>query len=276
LLISNAPSRGIHSRKRYPLSPNLHSHYLVASAHIGDSLDAYPTNRDAFWSSLATVGTRVYFCGHEHFYDRARINDGDGNPTNDLYQYIIGTGGSDFYPDNGYTGDNGPWTPMRQWHTNQYGYVLGEVYGSRVTLIWKGRTSPGVFQAGELFVFNDTSTTNGISQGWLDYYGLTNDLSDTDGDGLPEWKEYVAGTDPTDPVSCLRLNIRDTAKTNALIWWANTDNRTYGLWFCPDLVTGSWQSIGAYTNLPSGTTWYTNSAATNAAFYRVSVVNTNM
>jgi hypothetical protein len=35
----------------------------------------------------------VYLSGHDHFRELARIDDGDGNQDNDLYQYIDGTGG---------------------------------------------------------------------------------------------------------------------------------------------------------------------------------------
>jgi trimeric autotransporter adhesin len=123
--------------------------------------------------------------------------------------------------------------------------------------------------------FTETYTTNGTPQTWLDQYGLTNDLSDTDGDGMPAWAEYRAGTDPTDPASRLALNIGQMA-SNLLLSWSNTGNRTYRLWFRHDLLTGSWQSIGVYTNLASGTTWYTNDLSTNAAFFRITVVNTNL
>jgi len=252
-----------------------HMPAFPTGSHIGSSLDAYPTDRNSFWSSLAASGVKAYFCGHEEFYDHARADNGDGNRTNDVHQYIIGTSGSAFDSDSGYVGNNGSWIPVRRCHTNQNGYVMGEVYGNRVTLTWKGRTSPGVYQAGESLVFGETYTTNGIPQSWLDYYGLTNDLTDADSDGMPEWAECIAGTDPTDPASRLYMNIGQVA-SDVLLSWSNTGSRTYQLWFCPDLVTGSWQGIGAYTNLPSGTTWYTNNAPTNAAFFRVTVVNTNL
>lgn len=36
--------------------------------HDRDSLDAFPTNRDAFWSSLPAHGVKAYICGHTHNY----------------------------------------------------------------------------------------------------------------------------------------------------------------------------------------------------------------
>jgi len=36
--------------------------------HIGDSLDAYPANRDAFVTTLDDNGTEALFVGHDHYY----------------------------------------------------------------------------------------------------------------------------------------------------------------------------------------------------------------
>jgi hypothetical protein len=36
--------------------------------HVGDSLDQYPENRDAFWSILSTHSVTAYICGHTHNY----------------------------------------------------------------------------------------------------------------------------------------------------------------------------------------------------------------
>jgi hypothetical protein len=266
------------------LAANTAEHVFVFShrpafpcgSHVGDSMDLYPANRDAFWSSLVAASARAYFCGHEHFYDHARIDNRDGIRANDVHQYVVGTSDEVFDTDAGYIGNNGSWIPVRQSHTNVYGYVLCEVNGREVTLTWKKRKSPGVYQAGESFVFADTYTVYGTPQSWLDQYGVTNDLSDTDHDGMPAWAEYRAGTDPTDPASCLLMNI-GRSTTNAMISWSNTGSRTYRLWFRPSVATGSWQSVKAYVNSPAGTTTrYTNSIKTNTSFFRVTVVNTNL
>jgi len=34
--------------------------------HVGDSLDAHPANRDAFWNLLEDLGVVAYVCGHTH------------------------------------------------------------------------------------------------------------------------------------------------------------------------------------------------------------------
>ncbi len=111
-----------------------------------DCLGTHPAQRDALWRSLARAGCRMYFCGHDHVYDHTRLDDGDGNPDNDLHQFIAGTGGSAFYPDSVYDGANGMWTPVRIQHEVDYGYLLVEVDGDVVTTRWKRRIAPFVFE----------------------------------------------------------------------------------------------------------------------------------
>ncbi len=63
--------------------------------HVGNSLDKYPANRDAFWNLLETEGVQAYFCGHTHVYKRYQPNP-DGT-----WQIDVGNAGnvSDGYPD---------------------------------------------------------------------------------------------------------------------------------------------------------------------------------
>ncbi len=108
-----------------------------------DCLGEYPTERNAFWDSLRRANCRMYFSGHDHFYDHARIDDGDGNPENDVHQFILGTGGAAFYGDSAYDGDNSPYYPVRILHEQQYGYLRVEIDGYRVTATWCRRVAPG-------------------------------------------------------------------------------------------------------------------------------------
>jgi predicted phosphodiesterase len=96
-----------------------------------DCLGSYPADRDAFWAALGAAHSRVYFCGHDHFFDLARVDDGDGNAGNDLYQCAVGTGGSShFMTYNGYRGTNDGYAPTGLFHEDPYGYVLVEIDGA--------------------------------------------------------------------------------------------------------------------------------------------------
>lgn len=115
-----------------------------------DCLDDFPNERNTFWQSIAAACGKAYFCGHDHFYNHMRTDDGDGNPANDLHQFDVATSGSSFYHWEGsYDGDNGPWQPQLVHHLEDtYGYILVEVDGLDVTLTWKQRTAPGMYEAG--------------------------------------------------------------------------------------------------------------------------------
>jgi hypothetical protein len=112
-----------------------------------DCLDDHVAARDSFWNSLATEGARVYFCGHDHFYDHCRLYDNDADIHNDLHQYIVGTAGAPLRADDSYNGLNGMWTPVRILHEREYGYPLIEVVGPQVTITWKHRTAANIYVA---------------------------------------------------------------------------------------------------------------------------------
>ncbi len=130
------------------------SHAPAFKVRHSDCLGAYPQERTDFWMSLKRANCRMYFAGHDHFYDHARIDDLDGEPDNDIHQFILGTGGAAFYDDSPYDGNNGPYSPLRVTHEQMYGYLRVEVDGFRVTATWCRRTAPGVFTASsELFSY---------------------------------------------------------------------------------------------------------------------------
>ena len=54
--------------------------------HKGSSLDKYAAQRDELWGIFKQRKVSVYFCGHEHLYNRS-IHDG-------IYQIITGGGGA--------------------------------------------------------------------------------------------------------------------------------------------------------------------------------------
>ncbi|OHB66247.1 MAG: hypothetical protein A2Y77_04740 [Planctomycetes bacterium RBG_13_62_9] len=105
-----------------------------------DCLDAHPYRRDAFWNSLKTAGARTYFCCHDHYYDHARVDDGDGDPDNDIHQLIAATAGAPLYdwaPP--YDGNNGDFTVEQVYHAAQWGYLLVTVDDLTVTITWMER-----------------------------------------------------------------------------------------------------------------------------------------
>lgn len=116
--------------------------------HHADCMDNQPADRNTFWNYLAAAGGRVYFAGHDHMYNHARIDDGDGNPANDLHQFVVGTAGAPLYSfDGNYIGNNAPFAPIGIHNESQYGYLLVTIDDLAVTMTWKHRTVPGVYSA---------------------------------------------------------------------------------------------------------------------------------
>jgi hypothetical protein len=127
-----------------------------------DCLDAHPQRRDAFWKSLKRAGGRTYFCGHDHFYDHAVVDDGDGDPDNDIHQIIAGGAGGPLYTFSPpYDGNNTDYTVHQRYHARQRGYMLVEVDDLDVTVIWMERLEgtawwPTLYVARDIWTYRVT------------------------------------------------------------------------------------------------------------------------
>jgi hypothetical protein len=123
--------------------------------------------------------------------------------------------------------------------------------------------------------FAEDQETNGTPHWWLAQYGLaTNETGANydDGDDMPAWAEYVAGTDPTNPASVLRIfGVDDSGR---VVGWTSVSGRLYTVLYGSNLLTG-FQVLGAGSNLPATPSRnnYTNTTATNipSLFYRIKV-----
>ncbi len=116
-------------------------------------LDVNVASRDMFWASIEKAGGRTYFCGHDHFYNHARVDD-DGDPNNDIHQYIIGTAGAPLYDWLGdYDGENSGYTVKGIYHSKEYGYCLVKIDGLDVTVTWMERVGAGKYKAREVWSY---------------------------------------------------------------------------------------------------------------------------
>ena len=94
---------------------------------------------------------------------------------------------------------------------------------------------------------------------------------DTDGDGLNNWREWIAGTDPTNAASVLQLASPSNSVSGITVTWQSVNTRTY-------FLQGS-TNLPVFTFIKSNlvgqavTTSFTDTTATNDGpyFYRVGV-----
>jgi hypothetical protein len=114
--------------------------------------------------------------------------------------------------------------------------------------------------AGNIFVnFNvntlGDSDRDGIPDAWEARYGFaTNNAADGsqdfDGDGLSNFQEYSAGTDPTNSASSLRVSLAIVGG-QPTVSFAAVSNRTYTIQYSDDLGTNVWSKLAdvlAHTN----------------------------
>lgn len=100
-----------------------------------------------------------------------------------------------------------------------------------------------------------TTEPDVISDDWkIKFFGSVDSAdaaskADPDEDGCPNWKEYRAGTDPTDPDS--RLNLRapeqrwKNGKKQLALRWLSAPGKQYVLESATDLVRGPWTILAS-------------------------------
>jgi hypothetical protein len=125
------------------------------------------------------------------------------------------------------------------------------------------------------YEFQSPATT--VSQAWLQQYGMptdgTADFMDPDGDLLNNWQEWIAGTNPTNAASTLRMVSATNTISGILVSWTGVTNHNYTLERSTNLTSGSFTVVQG--NIPGrdGTLTITNTTATGPGpfFYRVRV-----
>jgi len=100
---------------------------------------------------------------------------------------------------------------------------------------------------------------DGLPDEWeTQFFGNTSPdpMQDADNDGTPNIGEYLAGTDPSDPASLLRISQTPISEGTLIEWSPVVPNRTYTVLYTPSL-TQPYQILT--NNLPYPQNSYTNS-----------------
>jgi hypothetical protein len=85
---------------------------------------------------------------------------------------------------------------------------------------------------------------SGVAAFDIGAYEYVNPNADTDHDGMPDWAELVAGTDPTNPKSVLKLQPSSPGAGGPLVLsWASVTGRVYSVQFKSALTNGPWQTL---------------------------------
>ena len=113
------------------------------------------------------------------------------------------------------------------------------------------RVEPGLISTR---VRNFSSWSDVITDAWrLRHFGTLSNLlsaasADADGDGIPNWAEFRAGTDPNDAGSALALRVPGLLAGGARLRWPTAPGKTYILESAPFIGSTNWTAIA--TNVP--------------------------
>ena len=132
-------------------------------------------------------------------------------------------------------------------------YCSGEIFGATQSLAgtWSSATLTdtvfnittfGEDQFGELYVNRYSNDVAGA------VYRLI--WKDTDGDGMPDDSEILAGTDPNNPNSFLRITATGPSNADWTVTFGTVSNKLYRLERTDDLVVTNWVTV---TNNIAGT-----------------------
>jgi hypothetical protein len=152
--------------------------------------------------------------------------------------------------------------------------ALPSAHVSVTNVVWSNVTANTTFSAR----IDANLTTQGTPEWWLAMFSLTNGSSDAeadadpDGDRLPTWAEFVAGTDPTNAASTFAVADVSPHVTNVLLVpitneyglstarvpivsglvlrWASVSNRTYSLWGAPTATSSPVELLGGMAATP--------------------------
>ncbi|VGO17696.1 hypothetical protein PDESU_06298 [Pontiella desulfatans] len=118
---------------------------------------------------------------------------------------------------------------------------------------------------------NPAYTTNGTPWRWLGEYGLDTDLIDEDVDGHWTWQEYIAGTNPTNLSSVLKLSGVASSGNSHVLSWQAVMGKSYSIHFATNLVAPIW--VEQDSGIPGIEPDCTHTAIVHGAtgFFRVEV-----
>jgi hypothetical protein len=222
----------------------------------GGSADAFATNCIVYYNSAPSSSN--WSVGNLAFSCTQPLPGGTGNFTNEPVFTSLAAG--DFHPQSNSPCINAGWNPA---------------VSSTTDLDGKPRVVGGTVDIG---AYEFQSPSSLLSYAWALQYGLPTDGSadflDSDGDGMSNWQEWIAGSNPTNATSALIMSSPVTNAVGLQISWQSANGKLYYLQRATNLAASpAFSSIRSNIYGRIGTTIFIDNSATNPGpyFYRVGV-----
>ena len=122
-----------------------------------------------------------------------------------------------------------------------------------------------------------SSLNDGIPDSWrLRYFGTVNNVlglatADADGDRVNNRNEYLAGTNPNDAASVLKLKSGKGAAPTVGVRWPSVLNKQYVIERANSLYAPAWSPVSTQTGTGWDMEYQDNAAGAGPCFYRVRV-----
>lgn len=137
----------------------VYGHYpAFAIVTYENSLADHPAARDTFWKSLGDNSVNIYFTGHNHLYNRAKVSI-DGGP--EIQQLLVGTGGAPLDAWDGHYLDNR--VILESHKEGSYGYTLVTVDGNKITAVYYDFDGVNTWTPFDTYTYTITSRNFGAN-----------------------------------------------------------------------------------------------------------------
>jgi len=238
---------------------------LIATAHAASTINT--TNRYAYganigwmdWAGDSANGGVIgaYVCSGYIYSDNIGwINLGNGSPMNGVYYQNLSTNDFGVNQDGlgnlrGYAyGANVGWINFENTGAPRINMITGQMSG----YIWSANCGWISLSNAVAYVQTDTISPgalapDGLPIAWLlTYFGTTNVNANADptGKGMTIAQDYLAGTDPNNSNSVLRITTESFSSggTSATLTWSSTPTRYYYILKTPNLSAPVWTDSG--------------------------------
>ncbi|MCK5850241.1 MAG: hypothetical protein KAH23_04940 [Kiritimatiellae bacterium] len=221
------------------------------------------------------------------------INLGDGTPTNGIYYSNANSGDYGVNHDSqghltGYAWCessgwiNFEWTNKEHANAPKVDVITGNFSGNAWgdSLGWISLTNLSTYAQTDTIKPGTDSNTNNIPDDWeLNEIGNLTKLAggggtnDADKDGVSDYKEYLAGTCPTNIKDYLHLTgMTITNGTNVHLVWASEKTRLYDIDKRTNLLNGSWTNYQRVSVTGSSSTITIPAGSDPRVFYKIKAV----